>query len=148
MFNPSRDEVRQFFCDTWRKHQGGDVLMPIEAAALKWILVHPEYHALLADPQRALGEEYTVERGTTNPFLHLSMHLALDEQLSIDQPPGIRAAFARLAARASDEHEAAHEAMECLGRIVWEAQRGVLPADAAAINAAYLDCLLRRAGRA
>ncbi|HXF44942.1 MAG TPA: DUF1841 family protein [Burkholderiaceae bacterium] len=148
MFNPSRDEVRQFFCDTWRKHQSAELLLPIEAAALKWILVHPEYHELLADPQRALAEEYTVERGTTNPFLHLSMHLALDEQVSIDQPPGIRAAFARLAARAGDEHEAAHEAMECLGRIVWEAQRGVLPADAAAINAAYLDCLLRRAGRA
>lgn len=147
MFNPSRDDVRRFFCDTWRKHRAGEVLMPIEAAALKWILVHPEYHALLADPERALAEEYTVERGTTNPFLHLSMHLALDEQLSIDQPPGIRAAFARLAARAGGEHEAAHEAMECLGRIVWEAQRAVLPADPAAINAAYLDCLQRRAGR-
>jgi hypothetical protein len=147
LFNPSRDDVRRFFCDTWHKHHTGEVLAPIEAEALKWILVHPEYHALLADPERALAEEFTVERATTNPFLHLSMHLALAEQLSIDQPPGIRAAFARLAARAGDEHQAAHEAMECLGRIVWEAQRAALAPDPAAIGAAYLDCLRRRGTR-
>jgi len=99
------------------------------------------------DEARALAEEFTVERGQTNPFLHLSMHLALEEQLSIDQPPGIGAAFRRLAARAGDEHGAAHEAMECLGEIVWSAQRGALRPDAEAINAAYLDCLHRRAGK-
>jgi hypothetical protein len=147
MFNPSRDDVRRFFCATWRKHAEGGVVTPLEAVALKWIAAHPEYHALLDDEARALAEEFTVERGATNPFLHLSMHLALEEQLSIDQPPGIVAVFRRLAARAGDEHGAAHEAMECLGEVVWNAQRGTLPADTAAINAAYLDCLQRRAGR-
>lgn len=145
MFNPSRDEVRRFFCAAWRKHTGGAVLTPLEATALKWIVVHPEYHALLADEAGALAEEFSVEQGRANPFLHLSMHLALQEQLSIDQPPGIVAAFRRLASRSGDEHGAAHEAMECLGEIVWGAQRGSLPADAAAINAAYLECLQRRA---
>jgi hypothetical protein len=145
MFNPSRDDVRQFFCAAWRKHKDGSVLTPLEAAALKWIAVHPEYHPLLADEVRALAEEFRVERGQANPFLHLSMHLALDEQLSIDQPPGVVAAFRRLAVRAGDEHRAAHEAMECLGEIVWSAQRGALPADTEAIGAAYLDCLRRRA---
>ena len=147
MFNPSRDDVRRFFCATWRKNAEGGVLTPLQAVALKWIAAHPEYHALLDDEARALAEEFTVERGATNPFLHLSMHLALEEQLSIDQPPGIVAVFRRLAARAGDEHGAAHEAMECLGEVVWNAQRGTLPADTAAINAAYLDCLQRRAGR-
>lgn len=147
MFNPSRDDVRQFFCAAWRKHVAGSVLTPLEATALKWIAVHPEYHALLADETRALAEEFSVERGQANPFLHLSMHLALEEQLSIDQPPGIVAALRRLAARRGDAHDAAHEAMECLGEIVWSAQRGALPADAEAINAAYLDCLQRRAGK-
>jgi len=147
MFNPSREDVRRFFCATWLKHVQGNVLTPLEATALKWIVVHPEYHALLADETRALGEEFTVERGQTNPFLHLSMHLALEEQLSIDQPPGIVAAFRRLAARAGDEHVAAHEAMECLGEVVWTAQRAGQPADMAALNVAYLDCLQRRAGK-
>jgi hypothetical protein len=147
MFNPSRDDVRRFFCAVWRKHREGSVLTPIEATAQRWIAVHPEYHAMLDDEARALAEEFTVERGESNPFLHLSMHLALDEQLSIDQPPGIVAAFRRLAERAGNAHDAAHEAMECLGEIVWQAQRGAGGADMEAIGAAYLDCLRRRAGR-
>jgi len=147
MFNPSRDDVRRFFCSAWAKHRTGQVLTPLEAAALRWIEQHPEYHALLDDPERALTEEFTVERGAANPFLHLAMHLALAEQLSIDQPVGVRAAFQRLAARAGSEHAAAHEAMECLGEVVWQTQRASLPADPAAINAAYLDCLARRATR-
>jgi hypothetical protein len=146
MFKPSRDDVRRFFCAAWRKHNDGSIVEPIEATALKWILVHPEYHALLQDEAQALAGEFSVERGQGNPFLHLSMHLALEEQLAIDQPPGIAAAFRLLAARCGDEHAAAHEAMECLGQIVWNAQRSALPVDAAAVNAAYLDCLRRRAG--
>jgi hypothetical protein len=146
MFSPSRDEVRRFFCDTWRKRQAGELLSALEATALKWIEAHPEYHALLDQPERALAEEFGVDRGAANPFLHLSMHLALQEQLAIDQPRGIRAAFARLAARAGNEHDAAHEALECLGEIVWCAQRGTLSPDIAATNAAYLECLRRRAG--
>lgn len=145
MFNPSRDDVRRFFCGAWAKRGAGHVLTPLEAVALRWIEEHPEYHALLSNPERALAEEFTVERGTTNPFLHLSMHLALAEQLSIDQPPGVREHFQRLAARTGSEHAAAHEAMECLGAVVWQAQQSSLPADPTAINAAYLECLARRA---
>jgi hypothetical protein len=146
MFNPSRDDVRRFFCAAWRKHNDRGLLSPLEATALRWIAVHPEYHALLADEPRALAAQFSVEHGQGNPFLHLSMHLALEEQLSIDQPPGIVAAFRQLAARAGDRHAAAHEAMQCLGEIVWNAQRGAAPADAAAVNTAYLECLQRRAG--
>lgn len=147
MFTPSRDDVRRFFCAAWRKHNDGSIVEPIEAVALKWMLVHPEYHALLQDEALALAGEFSVERGQSNPFLHLSMHLALEEQLAIDQPPGIVAAFRQLAARCGDDHLAAHEAMECLGEVIWNAQRSTLPADTAVVNAAYLDCLRRRAGR-
>lgn len=144
IFNPSREDVRRFFCDAWRKQNAGELLTPLEGLALKWVAAHPEYHALLDDPERALAEDFTVERGVTNPFLHLAMHLALEEQLSIDQPPGIRSAFAQLTAHAGAEHDAAHEAMECLGEIVWRTQRSALPPDTAALNAAYLECLRRR----
>ncbi|MCS6944063.1 MAG: DUF1841 family protein [Sutterellaceae bacterium] len=147
MFNPSRDDVRRFFCAIWRKRRAGEVLQPIEAAALEWIERHPEYQPLLEDEAAALAAEFPPEEGRENPFLHLAMHLALSEQAAIDQPPGIRALLQRLRERCGDEHAAAHEAMECLGRIVWEAQRALLPPDPAAINAAYLDCLARRATR-
>src|SRR3954470_4592349 len=99
MFNPSRDEVRQFFTETWRKQREGAILTPLEAMAADWIAEHPEYHAELPDAEAAQAQDYSPERGQTNPFLHLSMHLAISEQLSIDQPPGIRAAHERLAAR-------------------------------------------------
>jgi hypothetical protein len=146
VFDPSRDDVRRFFCDTWQKDRSGQVLTPLEAIALGLVRAHPEYHALLQDRARALDEHYTVERGETNPFLHLSMHLALEEQLGIDQPPGVRAAFEAIAARAGDLHAAAHEAMECLGEVLWQTQRGTLPPEIGAINNAYLECLRRRAG--
>lgn len=141
MFNPSRDQARQFFIEAWRKHKAASVVTPLEAMAVEWIERHPEYHADLERPD-ALSAEYTVEQGRTNPFLHLSMHLAIAEQLSIDQPPGIVAAHQRLLAT-RDAHQAAHEIMECLGEVVWEAQRLGKPFD----NETYLDLIRRRATR-
>jgi hypothetical protein len=145
MFNPSKEDVRRFFCDVWRKHREAGVVSPLEAVALDWMLKHPEYHADFDDLDAALAREYTIDEGRTNPFLHLSMHLAIAEQLSIDQPPGIRAAFRKLVERRGDEHAATHDVMECLGEAVWSAQRAapVLPADE--VSARYLDCVRRRA---
>lgn len=140
MFNPSREQVRQFFCDTWRKHRQDALLTPLESMALDWILEHPEYHPDLESAE-ALAHDYTVEDGKTNPFLHLAMHLAIAEQLSIDQPPGIRAVYQTLVVR-TDAHRAAHVVMEALGQVVWEAQRGGAPLD----SERYLDLLRRQLG--
>jgi hypothetical protein len=143
MFSPSQHDVRRFFCEAWRKHREGLPLTPIETLAAQWAVEHPEYHAELGDVEAALAASYTVEDGRTNPFLHLSMHLSIVEQCSIDQPHGIRDAVQRLAARRGSLHEAHHEVMECLGRMVWESQRGGLPPD----GQAYLDCVKARAPR-
>jgi hypothetical protein len=141
MFNPSRDQVREFFIEAWRKHKAGEVQTPLESMAIDWMIRHPEYHQDLESPE-AMTAEYSVEKGRTNPFLHLSMHLAIAEQLSIDHPPGIRAAYQRLAAR-GDEHQAVHEIMECLGQVVWEAQRLGTPMD----SDTYIDLIRQRAER-
>lgn len=145
MFTPSKDDVRRFFCETWHKHRNGAVLSPMEAVALDWMLQHPEYQKDFEDIEAALRRDYAIEDGT-NPFLHMSMHLAIAEQLSIDQPPGIRAAFRQLVSRrGGDDHAAIHDVMECLGEIVWQAQRAgqALPADE--MSAHYLECVKRRA---
>ena len=118
MFAPSQEQVRRFFCEAWAKQQAGQPLTPLEAQAADWIVQHPEYHADLADVEVALAAMYTVEEGRTNPFLHLSMHLSITEQVSIDQPRGIRAAVQALAQRRGSLHEAHHEAMEALGEMV------------------------------
>lgn len=141
MFNPSQHEVRRFFCEAWRKHRDGLPLAPMEALAADWIAEHPEYHADLADADAAVAASYTVEEGRTNPFLHLAMHLSITEQLSVDQPPGIRQAYELLAARRGSAHAAQHVLMDCLGEMLWASQRSGLPPD----GAAYIDCVRRKA---
>src|SRR3990172_10467805 len=95
----------------------------MEALALDVILLHPEYHAVLGEPERYRDREYFPELGETNPFLHMSLHVALEEQLSIDQPPGIAALLRALAERRGDRHDALHQAIECLAETVWRGQR-------------------------
>ncbi|WP_096672429.1 DUF1841 family protein [Polynucleobacter meluiroseus] len=123
MFNPTREEVRRFFCDTWKKRSENQVLTPMEMLASDWMGEHPEYHPQLADPENAVAQDYTPERGETNPFLHLSMHLSISEQISIDQPPGIKAIAEKLTQKLGSKHEAQHLMMDCLGQVMWEAQR-------------------------
>jgi hypothetical protein len=140
MFNPSRDEVRDFFCGVWTKHRDHAVMTPLETQALDWVLAHPEYHDLLASPERARETEWTPAGGAVNPFLHLSLHLSVAEQVAIDQPPGVRAEYERLARRHGSTHDAAHDVLECLGETLWRAQSIGAPPD----GAAYLDCLKRK----
>jgi Domain of unknown function (DUF1841) len=143
MFAPSQNDVRRFFCETHRKARDGSPLTPMETLAADWIAEHPEYHAELDDVDAALAAVYEVEGGRTNPFLHLSMHLTITEQVSIDQPRGIKQAFELLAARRNSAHEAQHEVMECLGEMIWASQRSGLPPD----GQQYLECVRRRATR-
>ncbi|MBJ7502770.1 MAG: DUF1841 family protein [Polynucleobacter sp.] len=141
LFNPSREEVRRFFCEAWQKQTQGQILTPLETLAAQWIEQHPEYHALLNNSEGAIQQDYTPEGGVTNPFLHLSMHLSISEQISIDQPPGIRLIHQRLAQKLGSEHEAQHQIMECLGQVMWEAQRLGGNPDAQAYSLALLRLL-------
>lgn len=143
MFTPSREQVRRFLIDAWQKRREKRPATALETMAADIVELHPEYHALLEGGDEALTREWTPEQGETNPFLHLSLHLAIAEQLSIDQPPGIRAIFEQLAARRGDAHAALHEILDCLGETVWRASRDHAPPD----GRAYLECLKRAASR-
>jgi hypothetical protein len=143
MFAPSQEQVRRFFCEAWSKQVSGQPLTPIEAQAVDWIALHPEYHADLADVDAAIAAQYPVDGGRTNPFLHLSMHLSITEQASIDQPRGIKGAIARLAQSRPSLHDAHHEVMEALGEMLWTSQRSGLPFD----GQSYIDRILQRASR-
>ena len=143
MFTPSQADVRRFFCSVYAKTQSGQPLEALETIASQWLAEHPEYHAEFADTDAALEKMYDIKDGKINPFLHLSMHLSISEQCSIDQPRGIRQAVELLTARRDSLHDAHHEAMDCLGHMVWESQRSGQPPD----GAAYIDCVQRRATR-
>lgn len=115
----------------------------IETIASLWIEEHSEYHADLSDLDQALTQMGQSESGKENPFLHLSMHLSISEQCSIDQPRGIRQAVELLTAKRDSLHQAHHEAMDCLGQMIWESQRAGRPPD----GTAYIDCVQSRATR-
>ena len=143
MFNPSRDDARRFFFDTWRKYRAQQPLEGLETTVLDTLLAHPEYHALLDQPGRHLERDYPPEFGETNPFLHLSMHLAIAEQLSIDQPPGIRAHYQALLEQTGGAMHAQHEIMDCLAEMIWQAQRHGTAFD----PLIYFACLDKKQGK-
>ncbi len=146
MFNPSQEDVRRYFCAAFAKSRDGLPMEPLETIAAQWIAEHPEYHPDLNDADSAVATAYATEPTPLqagNPFLHLSMHLSISEQCSIDQPRGIRQAVELLAHRRDSVHAAHHAAMECLGTMLWESQRAARPPD----GEAYVACVQRQATR-
>lgn len=145
MFNPSREQARQFLFDAWRKRRERLPATALETLAADIVAMHPEYHALLeasgATLDAALERDWSLDGGETNPFLHLSLHLAIEEQLSIDQPPGIAAAFNILLAKSGNRHEALHAVLAALAETLWRSQRDGTPLD----SALYRDLLHRAA---
>ena len=141
MFEPSQADVRRFFCSVYAKWRDGQPMDALETLASQWVAEHPEYHADFTDVDAALERMYEVKDGKTNPFLHLSMHLSVSEQCSIDQPRGIRQAVELLTANRDSLHDAHHETMDALGQMSWESQRSGRPPD----GHAYIDAVQRRA---
>ncbi len=141
MFGNDRDSLRRYYRTVWDKATAGQPLEPLEHLIAGVIREHPEYQPVLADPEIALGREYTPEQGQTNPFLHMGMHIAIQEQLGGDRPAGILDVYQRLCQRMADSHAVEHRMMECLGETLWEAQRDGVEPD----ERVYLERLRRLA---
>ena len=88
----------------WQKHLARLPLTPLESLITDVIVAHPEYQILVADTQSVLAFEANAEGSAENPFLHMGLHLAVNEQLSIDRPPGIRTLYQHLQAVCEDAH--------------------------------------------
>jgi hypothetical protein len=143
MFSQDRDSMRRYFLDAWRKARSGEPLEPLEHQIADVIRNHPEYHELMGSPDTALVREYLPENGETNPFLHMSLHIAILEQVGTDRPAGIRDLYQRLVKSAGDNHAAEHKIMECLAQGVWETQRSKQPF----VEQYYVECIRRIAGK-
>ena len=144
LYQPTQADVRRFFCAVYAKAGDNSALEAIETIASLWIDEHPEYHTNLKDVDTALLDLSHIihtDDGKTNPFLHLSMHLTITEQCSIDQPRGIRQAVELLTARLDSLHDAHHVVMECLGQMIWDAQQNKQAPD----GQAYVEAVQRRA---
>lgn len=143
MFNPSVNDVRNFFFDTFAKANQQQALSDLEKMAYSVIMEHPEYQTVLRDREKYLKYNWLPDAGETNPFLHLSMHMSIWEQLSIDQPMGIKALYLELCEQFGDEHEAQHQVLDCLAEMVWQAQYNNMQPD----PNIYLSCLRRKLGK-
>ncbi|MBX9866345.1 MAG: DUF1841 family protein [Burkholderiales bacterium] len=143
MFNPSVNDVRNFFFDTFAKANQQQALSDLEKMAYSVIMEHPEYQVVLRDREKYLNYNWLPDAGETNPFLHLSMHMSIWEQLSIDQPMGIKALYLELCEQFGDEHEAQHQVLDCLAEMVWQAQYNNMQPD----PNIYLSCLRRKLGK-
>ncbi len=125
----SREQLRRTYADAWRKHLTGAPLTPLEAMIADVIGVHPEYQALVSSAEAATGFDAGSAGVAENPFLHMGLHLAVREQVSIDRPPGVRELHRLLRGRHDDVHRAEHVLMEALGETLWQAQRSGHPPD-------------------
>lgn len=143
MFSPSQKDVRNFFFAVMEKQHNSMSLTDLEKIALSIILEHAEYAPILNNRDKYLDYQWTVDMGQTNPFLHLSMHMSIIEQLSIDQPAGIKALFSELCKKFQDQHRASHELMECLGEMLWQAQANNTPPDIEI----YFSCINNKLGK-
>lgn len=140
LYTQDRDQLRRFFCQSWQKRLNNQPLEGLEQMICDVIEQHPEYHALLENEEQALGREYLPEDGETNPFMHMSMHIGIHEQLSVNHPKGIIDIYQKLAHQAGDQHAAEHQIMECMGEMMWRAQQTRTDPD----PKFYLGCLKKQ----
>jgi len=137
LFTQERTRTRQLFRSAWKKKQQNQSLEPLEKQIVSLLDDHPEYHALLSGNDNVLDKDFSAEDGQENPFLHLSLHLALREQVGTDRPAGIASITRSLLLKHGDGHTVEHMMIEKLGLYLWEAQRQERAPD----EAAYLNSL-------
>ena len=123
--NYTREQLRRAYTEAWAKHVAHTLLTPLEALITDVIGAHPEYHGIVAHAETALEFEQNAAAvaSAENPFLHMGLHLAVREQLSIDRPPGIRDLHRQLQAQLGEAHLAEHALMEALAEELHVAQR-------------------------
>ena len=134
-----RDQLRLKYVEAWHKHRSNQPLQPLEAQIADVILMHPEYHCFFEDSEKLLDRNWTPEDGTTNPFLHMGLHLAIRDQVATNRPAGVSNIYKVLVNRSGDTHTAEHKMIECLAVALWNAQRSNTPPN----EQTYLENLQR-----
>ena len=123
------EETRQMYFTSWQKFKNHLPLSPLEDQVAQIIALHPEYQAIMDNPEQYKQRHYHPELGETNPFLHLGLHLGVRDQLATNKPAGIRQVYEQLLKKLKDEHEVEHVLMNILAEFMWQVQRNNLPPD-------------------
>lgn len=122
LFSNDRNAMRQFFKDAWQKKIKSQPLTALETIVSSVVALHPEYQKLIENNNDNLDADYSPDSGMSNPFLHMGMHISLQEQMQTDRPAGIRTVYQTLMKTVQDAHEVEHRMIECLATALWEAQ--------------------------
>ncbi|MDQ6980241.1 MAG: DUF1841 family protein [Ghiorsea sp.] len=123
---PSREQLRahrQIFWDAWQKAQADLPLNALEVRIARVIAMHSEYHHFFDDMDTFLERDFQVDDGM-NPYLHLSLHLAIEEQLATKHPPEAAKLMEHYMLNLKKErHETLHVILEVLAETVYQSQR-------------------------
>ncbi len=133
MFAQDRKKQREFLTKSWQKYTSNKPLEPLEEQLVSIIEIHPEFHDLISN----IDSEYFPEQGEVNPFLHINLHLALREQISINQPKGVNKVHQKLINQNIDPHEVEHLMMECIAEMIYISQKNNTTID----QESYLNCI-------
>lgn len=108
-----RENYRAVFFNAYKKYQKKLPLEPLEKQLLQIILDHPHYHFIFENEQNQKNDAWDKQL-KENPFLHMSLHISIRDQLAMDQPKGILAIYHDLVLKVGDTHEAEHLMMQIL----------------------------------
>ena len=133
MFYQDRKKQREFLANSWQKYTRNKPLEPLEKQLASIIEIHPEYHDLIGN----IDSECFPEHDGVNPFLHINLHLALRDQLSSNQPKGVKEVHQKLINQCKDPHEVEHLMMECIEEMIYISQKSNTTMD----QESYLNCI-------
>ena len=125
MFSSDRSAQRKFLAKSWEKYKANRLLEPLELQLAKIIEKHPEYQEIINN----LDTEYFPEQGKINPFLHINLHLSLQDQIGLDQPKGIKEIYNSLVKKIKDTHRVEHIMMEQIAEMIFNSQKNNKPMD-------------------
>ena len=137
IFNQDRNQLREFYFQSWYKLKQQQVMEPMESIVATLISQHPEYHEFFDNKEQNQDRDFTPEMGQSNPFLHLGMHISIQEQLATQRPAELSTLYQSLCKKLEDAHEAEHKMMECLGEMLWTAQKNNQQPD----EITYIKCV-------
>ena len=128
-----QDQTRAFILKVWHKMQDNQQMQGLEKIIANVILIHPEYTEIL-NTKNILTEIFSPEQ---NPFYHMGMHIALEEQLMSDRPTGMTHIYAQLTEKYSDHHHLQHAILGCLHTSLMNAEAHQQMPD----ENSYLQCV-------
>jgi hypothetical protein len=120
-----RESNRQRLHEVWVAAKAGRPLAGEEAAYAKAMLDHPEYHNAWEFADQVGAAEYVVDGA--NPFLHITVHVIIENQLAQGDPPEVAKTLERLLGQGMGRHGAIHAIAAAFMEVAFPAFQGREP---------------------